>query len=1414
MDREFLKLVGDGRFLPSIGTIAEQRTEDTSKWPLVSVCVYIEDVTTERAADFLHSLSLQTSENWQLCVVGKKRSDEKLIRRFLTEWGYKESRLHFRVAKSEQMVELWNQAAKLATMPYLMFCTVDSVLAPQAIYEYSRTLNERPAVLAYCDDVELPLSRVLKEEDTENLSPEQLVSKTHFKPDFAPEYLESFDYINGTFVIDRECFFKLDGFDAKLGYAASYALELEASRSGMVQHISQVLVFLFPDPSGGSDSGAVQAALRRHIKCLGANATVRYERSKGLYRPALRAVKMPKVSIIIPNMDHLEDLKKVLHGIFEETHYDDIEVVIVENNSTQPETFTYYEKLEKTYSNCKVVTCNGTFNYARTNNVGRRVATGDYLLFLNNDVEIIANSWLSEMVFQAMRQGVGVVGAMLYYPDDTIQHAGVIVDAAADCRHVGLGEKRGTHGYMMRYTTAQDYSAVTGACFLTSAAIFDELDGFDESFAMTYNDIDYCFRVRQSGKRVVWTPYAELYHAESKTRGHDDETAEREQRTVEERSRFLSKYMPELRHGDPYYSPYLSYDNARFIENSKEGWGYKRCSPLDVFASEEDEPLRHRTKREELVRGMYVLAQPFRALVPDKMKQKIRAMLFGYDYGPATEAGFLAPEPYQKGMYPNGINLYGLLTTHVGLGQAARLYGKAILDADIPCAFRDIPLGEIDDISHDEGSFVSMLSEESPYNVSIIHINPDNLAATIEEFPKDEFDNHYVIGVWLWELEELPIEWREAFCLFDEIWTPSRFVQNAVKKDSPVPVTCIPYGIEAPVESGCSRATFGLPDDGFLVLFMYDAHSSSDRKNPQAAVDAFFKAFNGVDDARLVLKTRTLANSSEKEQLLESVPNPDKIIFLSEDLPKERLNALISVCDVFLSLHHSEGFGLVMAEAMYLGVPVVGTGWSANMEFMDEDTSCVVDYDLVDIDHYYKYDINASWADPHVDEAASYLRLLHDDTELYDRYVSAGRTRIQECFSIARSGELIKERFERICSLPEPEKDSEDPSGVLLPPAPFELGAYPMGVNLFGFLQATNGLAQGARLYAAALEAVGIPHELLDADVLPYLNLTKEDNTYANQLAKRPKYEVNVFCVNSPEYANVYRSLPQEFFDNRYNIGVWLWELETLPNTWFPGFKYLDEIWVPSTFIYDTVKQVSELPTTVIPYGIKPELGDAAADRMRFGLPEDDFLVLVMYDANSYIGRKNPQAAVDAFFKAFGNDTPGVKLVVKVREPSERDLALIKDRIGDCSNVIFFVESLSREDTNAFISCCDVYISLHRSEGFGLILAEAMYLGVPVVATNWSANTDFMNDDVACMVNYRFVPTGEDYFGDIPDARWADPDVNQAAEYLKRLFEDQEFYSRISNAGQEFIRTKFSLEESGRQMQKRLNEIADEDLAT
>ena len=313
--------------------------------------------------------------------------------------------------------------------------------------------------------------------------------------------------------------------------------------------------------------GAVADHLRRHgFTHFQITSTRAFET---IFKIRYEIIGDPMISIVIPNKDHAADLKRCITSILEKSTYENYEIVIVENGSETKEIFEYYTSL-KEYDNIRVVTYekpegqNG-FNYSAVNNFGVKQTKGDYILLLNNDTEVITVNWMEELLMYAQREDVGAAGAKLYYGNKTIQHAGVVLQLGAHrtAGHSHYGQSRENLGYMGRLCYAQNVSAVTGACLLVKKSLFEEVGGLDESFAISLNDVDFCLKLREKGLLNVFTPFAELYHYESVSRGLDD-SGEKAERYNRESAHFREKWKAVLEKGDPYYNPNFSLDRSDF----------------------------------------------------------------------------------------------------------------------------------------------------------------------------------------------------------------------------------------------------------------------------------------------------------------------------------------------------------------------------------------------------------------------------------------------------------------------------------------------------------------------------------------------------------------------------------------------------------------------------------------------------------------------------------------------------------------------------------------------------------------------------------------------------------------------------------------------------------------------------------
>lgn len=361
------------------------------------------------------------------------------------------------------------------------------------------------------------------------------------------------------------------------------------------------------------------------------------------------------------------------------------------------------------------------------------------------------------------------------------------------------------------------------------------------------------------------------------------------------------------------------------------------------------------------------------------------------------------------------------------------------------------------------------------------------------------------------------------------------------------------------------------------------------------------------------------------------------------------------------------------------------------------------------------------------------------------------------------------------------------------------------GVNLIGDIRAEIGLGQSMRLIANELElskySFGIYNFQLGG------NLRRKDITWDFRMLENYPYAVNLFHINPQEVALAYLYLDRDIWKNHYNIAFWLWELEEFPKEYIETIKFFDEIWTPSEFASSSIRKVTDKPVYTIPYYVLAET-DKRFNREYFHLPEDKFLYLVMYDTNSTMERKNPVGTLTAYKRAFLGSTANVGLVIKVNNATAQDLQVIREQLSDCKNIYLITQTLDKIQVNSLIADVDVFVSLHRAEGFGLVMAEAMLVGTVCVATDWSSNTEFMSADSACMVPYCKKPIGESTGNYKKGYVWAEPDVGVAAAYMRYLYENPVYYRQLADDAKKQIQKVLGKERIIGMLEERLQKIA------
>ena len=531
-----------------------QRTKVFPRSIKFSVVVPLYNTPEKFLHEMIRSVIDQTYADWELCMADGSDEAHGNVERICRQYMRKDLRIKYqRLEENLGISGNTNACLEMATGDYIGLFDHDDLLHPAALHEVMRAICEQDADFIYTD------------ENTFHEKPEDAFCP-HFKPDYAPDTLRSYNYICHFTVFSRELLDEVGNFRREFDGSQDYDMVLRLTeKASKIVHIPEILYFW--RAHSGSTAGDISAkpytmdaarrALGEHLDRVGLVGEVEDSSIPSTYRIKYTISGCPKVSIVIPNMDHADTLRTCISSILEKTTYENFEIVIIENNSRKEETFAYYDEL-KTDPRIQIVTWEGKFNYSAINNFGvREAATGEYILLLNNDIEVITPDWLQEMLMFAQRPDVGAVGAMLYYPDDTIQHAGVVLGIGGVAGHAHKYFPRGDFGYMSRATIAQDLSVVTAACVMLPRTVWDEVGGLDETFEVAFNDVDLCMRIRKAGYLIVWTPYAELYHYESKSRGAED-TPEKKKRFEGEVRRFQARWKSELAAGDPYYNPNLT----------------------------------------------------------------------------------------------------------------------------------------------------------------------------------------------------------------------------------------------------------------------------------------------------------------------------------------------------------------------------------------------------------------------------------------------------------------------------------------------------------------------------------------------------------------------------------------------------------------------------------------------------------------------------------------------------------------------------------------------------------------------------------------------------------------------------------------------------------------------------------------
>ncbi|MDV2513842.1 glycosyltransferase family 2 protein [Enterococcus faecalis] len=529
--------------------------------PKISIAMPVYNVEEKWLRLCIDSILNQVYTNWELCMADDASTDPN-VKKILTEYQQLDERI--RVVFREQnghISEATNSALAIATGEFVALLDNDDELAINAFYEVVKVLNENPELdLIYSDEDKIDM-------DGNRSDPA-------FKPDWSPDLLLGTNYISHLGVYRRSILEEIGGF--RKGYEGSQDYDLvlrftEKTTKERIKHIPKVLYYwrMLPTSTAvdqGSKGYAFEAGLRAVQDALvrrGMNGHATHGAANGLYDVYYDIESEKLVSIIIPTKNGYKDVQRCVSSIIEKTTYQNYEIIMADNGSTDPKMHELYAEFEQQLpGRFFVESIDIPFNFSTINNRAAKKAHGEYLLFLNNDTEVITENWLTLMVSFAQQERIGCVGAKLLYPNNTVQHAGVILGLGGVAGHGHYGYPHGDLGYFGRLAINVNYSAVTAACLLMKKADFDAVGGFEEAFTVAFNDVDLCLKVQALGRDNVWLHEAELYHFESQTRGYDDK-GKKKKRFEQEKVMMEEKWGP-LIENDPFYNPNLTRDIPNF----------------------------------------------------------------------------------------------------------------------------------------------------------------------------------------------------------------------------------------------------------------------------------------------------------------------------------------------------------------------------------------------------------------------------------------------------------------------------------------------------------------------------------------------------------------------------------------------------------------------------------------------------------------------------------------------------------------------------------------------------------------------------------------------------------------------------------------------------------------------------------
>ena len=579
--RERVAMVQHGTAsFPDEARAKQERETVFDRMVKISILVPLYNTPLYFLEEMIGSVTWQTYQNWELCLADGSDDAHKEVGEYCKRLAAQDERIKYqKLAKNDGISGNTNECLKLATGEYIGLFDHDDILHPSVLYEYVKVINEQDADYIYCDETTF-----------KNGSVDKMIT-LHFKPDYAVDNLRANNYICHFSCFKKDLLEGMELFRKQFDGSQDHDMILRLTdKAKNVVHVPKLLYYwrshagsVASDISAKSYAiEAARGAVADHLRAHGyqhfkITSTRAFET---IFKISYEIKGEPKISIVIANKDHVEDLRRCISSIREKSTYENYEIVVVENNSETEEIFAYYKELTNDKFDramkhgdvvssddgvFKIVKYEGEFNYSAINNLGVEKTDGEYILLLNNDTQVITVNWMEELLMYAQRDDVGAVGGKLFYGNKTIQHAGVVIGLGAHrtAGHTHYGQSRENLGYMGRLCYTQNATAVTGACLMVKKSLFEKVGGLDTGFAVSLNDVDFCLKLRKEGYLNVFTPFAELYHFESISRGLDD-AGEKAQRYNKESEVFRDKWKEELAKGDPYYNPNFSLDRSDY----------------------------------------------------------------------------------------------------------------------------------------------------------------------------------------------------------------------------------------------------------------------------------------------------------------------------------------------------------------------------------------------------------------------------------------------------------------------------------------------------------------------------------------------------------------------------------------------------------------------------------------------------------------------------------------------------------------------------------------------------------------------------------------------------------------------------------------------------------------------------------